>query len=399
MSGRSASSSRHGAQWPACPTGTPEYIPPRRIGVLLVNLGTPEATDYWSMRRYLKEFLSDRRVIEENRVWWLVLNLDHPTVRPGRKGRDYDKIWNTRAQRGPAEDHHPVANREARRALRRRSKARRGRLGDALRQAVDRVAARGAAAGAATAFSSCRSIRNMPRPRRRPSATRRSMRSPTMRWQPALRVAAPYYDDPVYIDALAASLQASLGKLDVRARGDPRLLPRHAGGLLRQGRSLSLPLRQDGAAVAREARACDDKLHADLPVALRAGRMAEALHRQTVEGAGRRGVKHLAVITPGFAADCLETLEEIAIENAGYFRAAAASISPRSLASTTARQGMKVIRAVVRARVGICKGWDFNSRSSARGWSGIKARPRRRAADRANARCRPACGLRPRTAR
>ena len=59
-----------------------------RIGVLLVNLGTPDATDYWSMRRYLKEFLSDRRVIEVNRIkWWLVLNLIILTVRPGRKGR------------------------------------------------------------------------------------------------------------------------------------------------------------------------------------------------------------------------------------------------------------------------------------------------------------------------
>src|ERR1019366_4182702 len=66
-----------------------------RIGVLLVNLGTPDATDYWSMRRYLKEFLSDRRVIEENRLkWWLVLNLIILSVRAARKGRDYDKIWN-----------------------------------------------------------------------------------------------------------------------------------------------------------------------------------------------------------------------------------------------------------------------------------------------------------------
>ena len=73
-----------------------------RIGVLLVNLGTPDATGYWSMRRYLKEFLSDRRVIEENRLkWWLVLNLIILTVRPGRKGRDYDKIWNRERDESP----------------------------------------------------------------------------------------------------------------------------------------------------------------------------------------------------------------------------------------------------------------------------------------------------------
>src|SRR6266702_2297621 len=73
-----------------------------RIGVLLVNLGTPDATDYRSMRRYLKEFLSDRRVIEENRVkWWLILNLIILSVRPRRKGRDYDKIWNREKNESP----------------------------------------------------------------------------------------------------------------------------------------------------------------------------------------------------------------------------------------------------------------------------------------------------------
>src|SRR5687768_559097 len=77
-------------------------IPPRRIGVLLVNLGTPDATDYWSMRRYLKEFLSDPRVIEENRLkWWLILNGIILTIRPGRKGRDYDKIWNRELNESP----------------------------------------------------------------------------------------------------------------------------------------------------------------------------------------------------------------------------------------------------------------------------------------------------------
>ena len=73
-----------------------------RIGVLLVNLGTPDGTGYWAMRRYLKEFLSDRRVIEENRLkWWLILNLIILTVRPARKGRDYDKIWNKQRNESP----------------------------------------------------------------------------------------------------------------------------------------------------------------------------------------------------------------------------------------------------------------------------------------------------------
>src|SRR3984893_9956266 len=72
------------------------------IGVLLVNLGTPDATDYWSMRRYLAEFLSDSRVIETNRVlWWFALNFVILPIRPARKGRDYDNIWNRERNESP----------------------------------------------------------------------------------------------------------------------------------------------------------------------------------------------------------------------------------------------------------------------------------------------------------
>src|SRR5919107_259876 len=73
-----------------------------RVGVLLMNLGTPEGTTYWPMRRYLKEFLSDRRVIEAPRaLWWPVLNLIILSTRPKRKGRDYDTIWNKERDEGP----------------------------------------------------------------------------------------------------------------------------------------------------------------------------------------------------------------------------------------------------------------------------------------------------------
>src|SRR6202162_948016 len=73
-----------------------------RVGMLIVNLGTPDGTDYWSMRRYLKEFLSDRRVIEVPRwKWWPILNLIILSVRPGRRGKDYETIWNKERDEGP----------------------------------------------------------------------------------------------------------------------------------------------------------------------------------------------------------------------------------------------------------------------------------------------------------
>src|SRR6478672_5962931 len=73
-----------------------------KIGVLLVNLGTPDGTDYWSVRRYLKEFLSDRRIIETNRaLWWVILNFVVLTIRPPRSGEKYKAVWNEELNESP----------------------------------------------------------------------------------------------------------------------------------------------------------------------------------------------------------------------------------------------------------------------------------------------------------
>src|SRR5579871_94230 len=88
----------------AAPVAKPPGHPPvksGRIGVLIVNLGTPEGTDYWSMRRYLAEFLSDRRVIEAPRVVWAPILQLILLKRPAAKGRDYATIWNTERDEGP----------------------------------------------------------------------------------------------------------------------------------------------------------------------------------------------------------------------------------------------------------------------------------------------------------
>ena len=148
----------------------------RRIGVLLLNLGTPDATDYWSMRRYLKEFLSDRRVIEEPRLkWWPILNLIILTVRPGRKGRDYDKIWNRERDESPLKT---ITREQAERlAAALGGRAHRRGLGHALRQpGGGGTPRRRCRPRAATASCWCRSIRSTPRPPRPPPATRRSAR-------------------------------------------------------------------------------------------------------------------------------------------------------------------------------------------------------------------------------
>src|SRR5690349_6528696 len=176
-------------------------LPPRKIGVLLVNLGTPDATDYWSMRRYLKEFLSDRRVIEENRIkWWLILNLIILTVRPARKGRDYDKIWNRARNESP---------------LKTITRAQAEKLGKALRKSVlvDWAMRYGnpsiPSRLAAMQKAGCDRIVVMPLYPQYAAATTATVcdkvfaAPATMRWQPTLRVAPPYNDEPAYIIALA----------------------------------------------------------------------------------------------------------------------------------------------------------------------------------------------------
>ena len=147
-----------------------------RIGVLLVNLGTPDATDYWPMRRYLKEFLSDTRVIDENRLkWWLVLNLIILTIRPGRKGRDYDKIWNRERDESPLKTF-TRAQAEKLAGTLALVDARITSMGDALRQSS--IASR----LEALPNAGCERIlivplfRSIARQRPRPSATRRSTR-------------------------------------------------------------------------------------------------------------------------------------------------------------------------------------------------------------------------------
>ena len=127
---------------PAAPEAFAEPRPPAtavkngHVGVLLVNLGTPEATDYRAMRRYLDEFLSDRRVIETPRwLWWPMLDLAILTRRPGVKGRDYDWILERGARRGPLK-RSPGRNRKSPPAcsVRAWQAPDRGRLGDALRR-------------------------------------------------------------------------------------------------------------------------------------------------------------------------------------------------------------------------------------------------------------------------
>jgi len=329
-------------------------LPPRRIGVLLVNLGTPDATDYWSMRRYLKEFLSDRRVIEENRLkWWLVLNLVILSVRPARKGRDYDKIWNKERNES---------------FLKTITRSQADKLGEALkgdaRILVDWAMRYGnpsiASRLEAMQQAGCDRILIVPLYPQYAAATSATVCDKAfealerMRWQPALRVAPAYFDQPVYIDAVAASLEQGLAKLPFK----PDKIIASFHGMPEEYLRKGDPYYCQCAATARLLR---DRLKFDesqlmLTFQSRFG-PAEWLKPYTdatVKALAEQGAKNLAVIMPGFAADCLETLEEIAMENAHIFKAAGGENFAAIPCLNDSPGGMAVIRDVVLREL---KGW------------------------------------------
>jgi ferrochelatase len=338
---------------PYLPPGHPP-VPRRRIGVLLVNLGTPDATDYWSMRRYLKEFLSDRRVIEENRLkWWLVLNLIILTFRPARKGRDYDKIWNK------------VRDESFLKTITRSQSDKIGQVlaGEprllvdwAMRYGNPSIKSRLDAMQAA----GCDRILIVPLYPQYAAATSATVCDKAfealtaMRWQPAVRVAPAYFDRPAYIEALATSLEQGLAKLSFK----PDVILASFHGMPQDYLDKGDPYYCQCAATTRLLRE-RLKLHGQQLLMTFQSRFGPAEWLKpytdaTVKRLAESGVKNIAVITPGFSSDCLETLEEIAMENAEIFRHAGGENFAAIPCLNDSLGGIAVIRDVIEREL---QGW------------------------------------------
>jgi ferrochelatase len=293
-----------------------------RIGVVLSNLGTPDGTGYRPMRRYLKEFLSDRRVVDVNPVlWWAILNMVILTIRPARKGRDYAKVWNRDRDESPLKTI-SRAQAEALSALLAADDPRIAvewgmRYGNpSIASAIDRLAAQGCDRilllplypqyAAATSATAC------------DAAFRHLM---TLRRQPVLRVAPPYFAEPGYIDAVADSIRRGVAALDFV----PEVIVASFHGLPRRVVEAGDPYRDQCLETARLLQArlgLADKAFATT-FQSRFGReeWLRPYTDETLRAMAQRGVKRVAVVAPGFAADCIETLEELDMENRGIFLA------------------------------------------------------------------------------
>jgi protoporphyrin/coproporphyrin ferrochelatase len=328
--------------------------PSGRVGVLIVNLGTPEGTDYWSIRRYLKEFLSDRRVIETPRPIWLPILQFILLTRPRAKGRDYQSIWNGERNEGP---------------LKTITRSQSEKLGLALRNLEREVVVDWAMRYGAPSIGErlkalqaegCDRILVIPLYPQYCAASTATVGDKvfealgSMRWQPALRMAAPYYDDPVYIDALASSVRAGLANLDF----EPELVVASYHGIpqayfekgdpyychcAKTTRLLGEVLKLDG-----------ERLKMTFQSRFGRAEWLKPYTADTMRELASRGVKRVVVVTPGFAADCLETLEEIGVENARTFREEGGERFAAIPCLNDSVEGVAVIEAVARREL---KGW------------------------------------------
>ena len=325
-----------------------------KIGVLLVNLGTPDGTDYTSMRRYLKEFLTDKRVIEWPKALWypilfgIVLN-----TRPGKVGKAYESIWNKERDES---------------YLRTYTRSQAEKLGAALAGHPEIVCDWGMRYGqpsidermTALRDQGCDRILVFPLYPQYSAATTATVNDKTFeslmatRFMPAIRTVPAYHDEPVYIEALARSIEGHFATLDYVPekliasyhgipqsyfkKGDPyhcqclktsRLLEKRLGW--EKGRLLTCFQSRFGPE-----------------------EWLQPYTDKTIEALAKEGVKSLAIFNPGFVSDCLETLEEIAVAGGEIFHEHGGKNYTHIPCLNDSEDGMAVIEAMVRREL---QGW------------------------------------------
>jgi ferrochelatase len=322
-------------------------VAPERVGVLLVNLGTPDTADTRGVRVYLKEFLSDPRVIEnQGLLWKLALNGIILRTRPARKARDYRKIWNTVADESPLKT---ITRAQADKLA--------ASIADHDHVEVDWAMRYGnpsiAAGIEALMAQGCGRLLVVPLYPQYSAATSATVCDEVfrvlgkMRAQPTLRMTPPYYDDPDYIEALAVSIKTHLSGLSFQ----PEIIVASFHGMPQK-------YIDKGDPYARQCMATTEALRKHLGLSAstllltfqsRFGfdEWLQPYTDKTLEKLAADGVRRIAVVTPGFSADCLETLEEIAQENAEIFKHHGGEQFSFIPCLNDSENGMDVIRQLV----------------------------------------------------
>ncbi|ANY18687.1 Ferrochelatase [Tsuneonella dongtanensis] len=335
------------------PQSLPAEHPPVKsgsIGVLLVNLGTPDAPDARSVKRYLAEFLSDRRVVEiPPLVWQPILRGIILNTRPKKSAHAYSQVWTERGSPLAAITAEQASALQARlgEAVRVRHAMRYGRpsIGDELQALMDEGCERILLAPLYPQYSGATTATVVDKAADKLRA---------MRWQPALRILPPYHDDPLHIDALATDLGAQLDALDFV----PEVLLLSFHGMPERTLHLGDPYHCQCRKTARllEAALSRPGLRVVTTFQSRFGRAKwlEPATDDTLEAEARAGTRRLAVAAPGFSADCLETLEELAIRGREQFVEAGGTHYAALACLNAGEVGMTMLEGLVRRELA---GW------------------------------------------
>jgi ferrochelatase len=317
-----------------------------KIGVLLVNLGTPEGTSYWPMRRYLSEFLSDRRVIETSRlIWQPILQGIVLSTRPKKSGALYASIWNTERNESPLK----TFTRAQAEKLSVELAAEEGVTADwAMRYGKPSIAER----LDTMAKAGCERILLFPLYPQYSATTTATVNDKvfdvlkTIRWQPALRTVPPYHDEPVYIDALAESIERYLADLDFQ----PEIVLASYHGLPKSYLEKGDPYHchcQKTSRLLRERLGWSEKrLITTFQSRFGPAEWLQPYTDKTVERLASEGVTRIAIVNPGFVSDCLETLEEIAVQNREIFLHRGGERFAHIPCMNDSPQGMRVITTI-----------------------------------------------------
>jgi ferrochelatase len=310
------------------------------VGVLLINLGTPNAPEPGAVRLYLKEFLSDPRVVEiPQLVWQPILRGIVLTTRPKKSAHAYRQVW--------TDDGSPLAAITARQAR---------ALADAFGPAatVDHAMRYGRPAIreriAALKAQGCERILIAPLYPQYCAATTATANDEAfaclrrMRWQPAVRTLPPYYDDPRYIAALKDSVEAGLAALDFTP--DALLVSFH--GVPQRTLELGDPYHCH---CRKTARLLSEALGRELIVAFQSrfgrAKWLEPATDATLAALPGQGITKVALVAPGFSADCIETLEELAIRGRETFLAAGGARFAYLPCLNDSAGGIEMLRSIV----------------------------------------------------
>jgi ferrochelatase len=315
-------------------------IPPPKVGVLVMNLGTPDAPEPGAVRIYLREFLSDPRVVEiPYLVWQPILRGVILRTRPKKSAHAYKQVW--------GEDGSPLAA-----ITRSQARALEGAFGDNV--VVDYAMRYGRPAIAeridALKRQGCERILLAPLYPQYCAATTATANDAAfrhlamMRWQPAVRTLPPYHDDPLYIEALRERLGEGLAAIDF----EPQAILASFHGMPQRTLELGDPYHCHCRKTARllsEASGCE--LIVTFQSRFGRAKWLEPATDVTLAALPGQGVKRVAILAPGFSADCLETLEELAIRGRETFIEAGGTDFAYLPCLNDSEAGMTMLRALI----------------------------------------------------